>query len=573
MYHIERLDQRIIRIIISILAALCLISGRLFYLQITYTEHYQQRGLKNYQRLETMQSRRGNIRDCSGALLATNRPVTHVYWQGTGNRSLSQEQLHALSQLGQIIEIPILENSELLQQISSREKYYKRTKIATDISFEQLSKIEEQFSNHPNLSLVTHFERHYPHGTCASHVLGYLGRQMESEALGQMGLEKLCEQILRGDPGTMIKTINSVGRDIAMVQIKKASAGGDIHTNLDLGLQKICEQVFPEGMSGTFLIMDPEDGAVKALVSRPTFDPSLFLAPMSPKIWQELQEKKPFINRALNPYPPGSIFKLVTVSAALEQKLISPQESWYCPGYVTFAQRKYFCSRQHGHGSLSTVQAVAYSCNVMFYEIGKMIDVDTLTDYAHHFGLGTPTHVLFPERTGIVPSREWKLRTHGEKWWPGETLSVSIGQSFLMATPMQVARMIGSIFTGYLVKPRILKDEEVEKMALNIKSDTIRLLKESMRFVVTYGTGQRLNTVKDIQIYAKTSTAQTTDLGNRELGEEFLEHAWFVAYFQYKEEKPLVFVILAERAGSSRVPAAIAKGFLIEYKNLVGSRA
>ena len=194
MYHIERLDQRIIRIIISILAALCLIGGRLFYLQITYTEHYHQRGLKNYQRLETMQSRRGNIRDCSGALLATNRPVTHVYWQGTGNRSLSQEQLHALSQLGQIIEIPILENSELLQQISSREKYYKRTKIATDISFEQLSKIEEQFSNHPNLSLVTHFERHYPHGTCASHVLGYLGRQMESEALGQMGLEKLCEQ-------------------------------------------------------------------------------------------------------------------------------------------------------------------------------------------------------------------------------------------------------------------------------------------------------------------------------------------------------------------------------------------
>jgi penicillin-binding protein 2 len=561
MYHIERLDQRIIRIIIAIIIALCIIGSRLFYLQIRHADHYISRGLKNFQRIEIMQSRRGNIRDCSGALLATNRPVTHVYWQGTGNRSLSPAQLKALEQLETIIGKPIIQDPELFTQICSREKYYKRIKIASDISFEQLSKIEEQLSNHTNLSLVTHFERHYPHGTCASHVLGYLGRHMESESLGQMGLEKLCEQILKGEPGTMIKTINSVGRDIAMVQIKKASAG-----------QKICELVFPENLSGTFLIMDPEDGAVKALVSRPTFDPSLFLAPMSPKMWQELQEQKPFINRALNPYPPGSIFKLATVSAALEKQIIRPNQSWYCPGYVTFAQRKYYCSRQEGHGHLNTVQAVAHSCNIMFFEIGKQIDVDILTDYAHRFGLGTPTNVLFPERTGIVPSREWKLRTHGERWWPGETLSVSIGQSFLMATPMQVARMIGSIFTGFLVKPRILVDEQVEKSPLNIKPDTIRLLRESMRFVVTYGTGQRVNTVKDIQIYAKTSTAQTSDLGNRELGEEYLEHAWFVAYFKYKEERPLVFVILGERAGTSRVPAAIAKQFLIEYKNVIDSR-
>jgi penicillin-binding protein 2 len=168
----------------------------------------------------------------------------------------------------------------------------------------------------------------------------------------------------------------------------------------------------------------------------------------------------------------------------------------------------------------------------------------------------------------VIPSRAWKLREKGERWWPGETLSVAIGQSFLMTTPLQIARMIGGIFTGYLVKPCILLQEECQKIPLMLQPATITCLKESMRFVITRGTGLRVNTVKDIEIYAKTSTAQVSDFQKRTLSEQFLEHAWFVAHFQYKDFKPLVLVILVENAGTSQVATTIAKKFLIQYKDV-----
>ena len=313
--------------------------------------------------------------------------------------------------------------------------------------------------------------------------------------------------------------------------------------------------------------MDPENGDLQAVVSRPSFDPSLFLESISNQTWHELQKNNPFINRALNPYPPGSIFKLVTVSAALESKLLDPERMWHCKGYVIFSNRKYWCHHRWGHGELNTIQAVAQSCNVLFYEIGKRIDIDLLAQYAHKFGLGEPTGTLFPERKGIVPSREWKDETKGEPWWPGETLSVTIGQSFLLSSPLQIARMIASIFTGYLVKPRILQHEPIESVPLTMKQETIDFLQRSMKWVVKRGTGKRVN-VKDIKIYAKTSTAQISDFSKRKLGTEFLEHAWFVAYVQYKEYKPLVLVILIENAGTSKVATLIAKQFLLEYKNL-----
>ncbi len=205
----------------------------------------------------------------------------------------------------------------------------------------------------------------------------------------------------------------------------------------------------------------------------------------------------------------------------------------------------------------------------MFYEIGKDIDIDLLAQYAFKFGLGKKTGIIFPEQTGIVPSKEWKQEHKGEQWWPGETLSVSIGQSFLLVTPIQVARMIASIFTGYLITPRILSDEPIIKEPLDIAPETISFLQESMKSVVTRGTGKRINKVKDIEIYAKTSTAQISTFRKRTLNTAFLEHGWFVAHFQYKNYSPLVIIILVEHVGTSQVATNIAKNFLVEYKKLI----
>jgi penicillin-binding protein 2 len=314
-------------------------------------------------------------------------------------------------------------------------------------------------------------------------------------------------------------------------------------------------------------LLNPRDGSLISLVSRPNFDPNIFLDPISPVAWQSLQQSNPFLNRALDAsYPSGSIFKLITISAALENNIIDADSLWNCKGYTLFGKRKYWCARRSGHGEVSMTQAVAESCNTLFFEIGKKIDIDLLAEYAHKFGLGQKTNSILPEKSGLVPNREWKMDCKGERWWPGETLSVAIGQSFLLVTPMQIARMIGAIFTGYLVSSRLLIDEPVITFPLDIQPETINFLKKSMKMVVRQGTGRSVRKIKDIKIYAKTSTAQTSDYAKRKLDEKYLEHGWFVCYFQYKDHEPLVMVIVVERVGAAQVVTTIAKDFFVEYK-------
>ena len=308
-----------------------------------------------------------------------------------------------------------------------------------------------------------------------------------------------------------------------------------------------------------------------ALLSRPSFDPTVFLEPLDHAQWLLLQEKQPFLNRAFNAcYQPGSIFKLVTTSAALEHNFIDPNNSWYCCGYVEFGQRQYGCANHNGHGWLTAEQSLAKSCNTMFFEIGKRISIDLLADYAHRFGLGRKTNMVFAEKEGLIPTSAWKKQVKHEKWWPGETLSAVIGQSYLLVTPIQVARMISAIFSGYLVYPRVLFEEPVIKEPLGIKQETRKFLQQSMLKVVeSGGTGQQVGRLKNIKIYAKTSTAQTSSLDKRDLGNAYLEHGWFVAYFSYKDEKPMTLVILMENVGSARVATDVAKQFLFEYRKLV----
>jgi len=316
--------------------------------------------------------------------------------------------------------------------------------------------------------------------------------------------------------------------------------------------------------------MNPEDGAILGLTSRPSFDPNIFLDPILKKDWADLQKNNPFLNRAFNAsYPPGSIFKLVTMSAALENKIITHDQTWECKGYVKFGKRKYLCHKRDGHGTISASQALVQSCNTFFYNIAQNIDIDTLADYARRFGLGEKTNIILSEQKGIVPTKKWKMETKGEQWWPGETLSIAIGQSFLSTTPIQIARMISSIFTGNLITPRILDQEPIIKQPLQISSDTLNFLRRSMKKVVTEGTGKNISKMEDFEIYAKTSTAQTSALYKRRLGHMYKEHRWFVTYFKYKNNIPLTLVVLIEHSESASTAKNTTLKFLIEYKRAV----
>ena len=558
-------NNKIIKISIVVFILSIIIILRLFYLQITLSDFFSLQSKKNFLRTEKIASPRGNILDRNGLFLATNRPTIDLYWQGSGKNSIDSDQYETLKLLENILSIPITSNEQLMQIIKSGEKRYKAIPLACDMPFEHICKIEEQCSCNANILLRTGFKRFYPFHSYASHVVGYLGN-FELKTVGKMGLEQLFENMLQGEQGIMLNTINSLGRHLDQTEIKRSLAGNNIKITVDIELQQMLEEVFPQEYSGTFIVMDSHDGDILGIVSRPNFDPALFLEHMKTESWQQLQEKKLFLNRAFNAsYPPGSIFKLVTTSAALEQGIIKPDATWYCKGHVSFANREYHCSNRDGHGKLSLHSGLVKSCNAMFFEIGKQIPIDLLADYAHRFGLGLPTNIIFPEKTGLIPSMRWKIQTKGERWWPGETLSAAIGQSYLLVTPIQVARMIASIFTGHLVTPRILMNEPIIKQPLAIAPSTREFLQEAMRYVVEDGTGRGAK-IKDIELYAKTSTAQTSTYNKRCMGSIYLEHGWFVAYFKYKDHRPLTLVVLVEHAGTARVATDIARQFLIKYK-------
>ena len=516
---------------------LMIICIRLFYLQIISAHNFFALSVKNFLRTESITSPRGNILDCNGILLATNRPITTLYWQGSGNKILTEAQRMVAEQ---IIGITETSSEKIVPAIKHAEKTGTKTIIAHEISFEQLSKIIEQFPDNKNIFLFTDYKRFYPYKKVASHILGHIN-QLDKETKGKMGLEKILHNKLQGQEGQLLKTINSLGSNIKETQIKKALAGKNINTTIDLSLQLLAESLFPENYAGTLLVMNPKNGAIKALVSRPNFDPTVFLEPIAIPDWQDLQQGQPFLNRAFDTcYPPASTFKLITISAALEQGIVKIDDSLYCCGYFNFCGRRYYCDKRSGHGQLTVKEAVAKSCNILFYYIATKISVDLLAQYAHKFGLGAKTNMIFPEKNGLVPSCAWKLQEKGERWWQGETLSCAIGQSYLLATPVQIACMISSIFEGYLVTPRILENEPIFYRPLELKQETRKLLRKYMKLAVKIGTCIKLNSFTDLTIFAKTGTAQTCSLSHqKKLRASSSAHAWFVCYFYFQDENHL----------------------------------
>ena len=555
------LSNRIRSIVVSLLIFISVIVLRLVYLQIYNGDSFLQKGERNFLRMEILDSPRGDVVDRAGRILATNQPVYSIYWEGSGNRKLRADQEHIISKV-----FSVLEKDFNKDDIKSAERHSRTIKIADDISFSQLCQISEQCAQAQNLVIINNFKRLYPFKNVASHILGYLGQEQKAKFVGRYGLEKVREDRLEGRSGYVVHVTNSTGRRLEERGHKNAEIGERLKLTLDLDLQLIAESVFKEDQAGVFIVMDPEDGAIRAMVSYPNFNPNLFVGTMNKDSWSEISSgNSPFLNRTLNAlYPPASIFKLVTFSAGLEEGVIHEMDEFDCKGHVLFYGRKYNCISRAGHGLISCNDAIAYSCNIPCYEIAKMLRIDTLADYANRFGLGRKTGFAISEQGGLVPTRNWKRSIKGENWWKGETLSASIGQSYLLVTPLQIARMIASLFTGYLVRPRILDEEEIEKEPLNIKPSTLEFLRNAMRSAVEFGSGKRLKGfLKDFSIYSKTGTAQTSSLAKAQL-----EHGWFAAGFEYKGEKPLIIISIVERAGASLPPLMLAKKFLRKYAAL-----
>lgn len=552
---------------ISILFLCACIGLALIYFQVYRSETLLKHSQRNFLRYETTYSPRGAILDRSGRMLATNRPIARLVWRGTGSHSFSPEQKELLSSLERILTISLLNDEDLLRAEQRCESYT----LIEDLSFERLSIIVEQFPATQNLAIATSSTRYYPYGTVACHIVGYF-RDTPTQKAGTLGLEKLFEEQLSGHPGAREHMVNSNGKLLATRDIAAAQAGQPLQTTIDFDLQLIAESLFEEGIEGALIAMDPFNGDLLAVVSRPAFDPNMFIGPISKEAWERCKKERPFLNRILTTYPPASLFKLITMTAGLEEKIISEEGSrWTCTGEISYGERMYHCSKKTGHGSLNPCEALAHSCNIPCFEIGRRISIDTLARYARLFGLGQKTGSLFAEKEGLVPTTLWKRKVYRERWWQGETLQVAIGQSYTLVTPLQMARVIGSICTGSLVRPRILLNEKIEKTPLHILPSTRDFLMRSMHKMTSIGTGCSLRTLTNFELYAKTGTAQTAILEKEEheLDKKYKSHGWFISCGKYKQNRPIVLVVILEHVGTSRVATALAKRFFIAYGALL----
>jgi penicillin-binding protein 2 len=421
-------------------------------------------------------------------------------------------------------------------------------------------------------------KRFYPLGAAAPHVLGYLSESTQEQVrrenllpgqrVGQTGVELAFDQRLRGMSGILLEEVNARGRPLRTVDTMKAVRHGtSLRFTLDARMQATLAEAFGDE-AGAAVFLDPRSGAIRALYSGPSFDPNLFSGRLSSEQWRVLSEdpRRPLLNRAVSSvYSPGSTFKIVMAAAALGEGVLERDERVYCGGYKVFYGRRRHCHFRGGHGWMDLESAITKSCNVFFYTAGQRLGIEAIEDWSRRFGLGASTGVpLTAEAPGLVPSDEWKRARYGEPWYPGETISVAIGQGPLLVTPLQMSVVAAIIANGgHLVHPFVeagLVDESRPE-PLGIAEETLARVRRGMVDVVESGRGTaRRARVEGMQVAGKTGTAQVVAL---DAEEDPGDHAWFIGFAPVDDPR-LAFAIIVEHAGHGGAKAAPIAATVLE---------
>lgn len=542
---------------LMVLVSLLLVGGigsRLVYLQLVQGKRNHQLAENNRIRLIPKQPERGQILDRNGKLLAGNRVSHSVFiWP------IAQKQAEwpaTLARLSQILNIPASEIQKRLEQAGYSSPYLVR--IARGIGPAQVTAIEELRHELPGVEVDAETVRYYPNGNLGAHVLGYTGEMNEEElearrhlgyrlgdVIGQMGVEAAFEQQLRGEWGGQQVEVDGAGQIVRILGEKPTKAGQTVQLTLDLELQKAAEAILGN-TQGAIVAIDPNNGGVLAMVSRPAFDPNIFSTRISPATWEQLQSADhPFVNRALQAFPPASTFKIVTTTAALESGKYSPYDVLPTYPYVQVGGIQFWDWNRAGFGPLGFTGAMAWSSDTFFYQVAMRIGGEELIPWTRRYGFGQKTGIELAgqESAGLVPDDAWKREHIGEGWFVGDTINMSIGQGFLLASPLQVAVMFAVPANGgYRVQPHLLKDNEEARSwreSLNLKPSTLSILREGLVQVVTNGTGTALNSPGIPLNAGKTGTAEDPPR---------LSHAWYGGYAP--ADKPEIIVVaFAENSG------------------------
>jgi penicillin-binding protein 2 len=428
-----------------------------------------------------------------------------------------------------------------------------------DIAF-----VESHRADIPVLELMMVQRRRYPHNSMLASAIGYVGEvsvqdmdQSEGQyrpgdLVGKAGLEKEYNDQLEGTDGMRRVVVNSVGKVMRTLDNVEAIPGKPVQLTIDYDLQAIAEADMV-GKQGAVVAMDARTGEVLAMVSRPTFDPNDFAVRVPKEEWQSLNTDKrtPLLNRAIQAQlAPGSVFKIVMATAMLESKQISENFTAYCPGYANFYGRTFHCWRPQGHGVVGLHAAIVDSCDVFFYNVGKLLGIDTISHYASGLGLGKRTGIDLPsEEPGLMPSEEWVERVYHHKWYAGETISVAVGQGAVTVTPIQLARMAAAVASGgTLVQPHLLKNFVNSKVDhFPISDNTVEQVTQGLYGVVNEGggTGYHLR-LQNIDLCGKSGTAQlmSYDAAKR-LGTKTMD-GWFVGFAPRRNPEIVIAAIVQD---------------------------
>ncbi|MDZ7698979.1 MAG: penicillin-binding protein 2 [Deltaproteobacteria bacterium] len=585
------------------IAALCVLIAfgmliiRLWYLQIVKGSVYRSKSEYNRIRLEDVVPFRGMIYDRNGKTLVKNRPSYNLY-------VIPEEVQDSQALLERLSALSGIDPKEAAEKLSQGAKHYpfKPVCLKRDISRDQLARIETHMYDLAGVMIKVKPQRHYCYGELASHLLGYLGEISEEQlrsgrykdnkagdVIGKTGIERRWQSDLNGRRGGAQVEVDAAGRRIRLISRKPAVSGYDIGLTIDKTLQDQAERAL-EGNHGAIVAMDPMNGEVLAMASNPSYDPNVFIKGMDHLTWRRISLSKafPMQNRALTgQYPPGSVFKIVVALAGLQEGVITPEDEFYCSGTFSLGKYRYRCWKRYGHGHVNLMRALIESCDVYFYNLGKKLGVDKIAFYAKQLGLGKPTGIgLENEKSGLIPTREWKKRRWGVSWQTGETISTAIGQSFVLVTPIQMAVLMSAVFNGGTIyKPQVTRwvrkadGEAVFEMSpeakekLNIKPPYLEMVKEALQGVVNgpHGTGSKAR-LKNISVAGKTGTAQVVAMGDdskrqdeADIPWKYRDHAWFVAVAPVGDPKIAVAVLVEHGGHGGSAAAPIAKGLIETY--------
>jgi penicillin-binding protein 2 len=577
---------------------------RLFQLQILEGADLRSRSIRNSVRTLQLEAPRGVVLDREGKVIAANRPAFRV--QVIPNELTSPEQTFEV--LGQLLERPPEELRERVGTPRGRRRF-QPIELEGDLGYDRRTRVESHRFALAGVVTDVRPRRHYLEGRKAAHMLGSIGeihpRQLKQprfadyragEIIGQVGLEARLEDHLRGRVGGRNVIVDVAGREVSEIDEIPPVPGGRAVLNIDLDLQRIADAAFDDvgpdepARMGALVALDPRNGEVLALVARPNYDPNDFAGGIDKTTWRQLttDEWQPLQNRAIaGQYAPGSTFKAIVAVAGLSENVIAPDDEVFCPGYYRLGRRTYRCWKRGGHGSVNLEQALVHSCDVYFYQLGVKLGIDRIGKYSRAFGFGRVTGIDLPgEKSGLVPTREWKERVKKEPWQKGETVSVAIGQGANLVTVVQLASAFAALGNGgTLIQPRLLRrletwdgkfveqPEPASVESVDISPEVLEIVKRALTAVVGQprGTGGRAR-VRGIDVAGKTGTTQVVsldrikDLEDEDVPVRYRDHALFAA-FAPADEPEITVAVIVEHAGKGggTVAAPIAQRVLARF--------